>query len=309
MLREVLMNKFGAREVDLVGDLTNFSATVGYMRLKRLDLIFGDNSTAMRLRIPAAPVVKQQIASRGSGRTSFGCTQFDVDPQVTGVIPAGVDMEHHNGAGLAQFIIRIDSAALQTKLSAMTGCAIVKDITFDTSKSFATLKLQRVRRLLQFIVDEIDRWDCAVPTAALDEFEQMLLVFFLVGNAHNFSDLLERGPRAPAPWQVGLVEEYIDANWDKPITMEALTAVTGGSARSIFKGFKEARGATPMTFLKSVRLKNARLMLETPDEGSSVAGIAFACGFLNAGHFARDYHRAFGELPSATLAKARHRRG
>jgi transcriptional regulator GlxA family with amidase domain len=29
------------------------------------------------------------------------------------------------------------------------------------------------------------------------------------------------------------------------------------------------------------------------------------CGFLNAGHFARYYRQAVGELPSATLANAR----
>jgi AraC-like DNA-binding protein len=39
-----------------------------------------------------------------------------------------------------------------------------------------------------------------------------------------------------------------------------------------------------------------------------VTGIAFKCRFGNLGHFAADYRRAFGELPSDTLARHRSRR-
>jgi AraC-like DNA-binding protein len=307
-LQDALSNLFGASEVELERDTANFRATLAYVQFKRLDLIFGDTSAAVRLRFPEIAMLKQQIVLRNSGHTRFRTTQFDVNVDRTGVIPAGVEMEHHNKAGLAQFIFRIESAALQTKLSAMVGAAIVKDIVFDAPSTFARPELRRMRRLLEFIVDELDREDCDVPTAALDEFEQTLMACFLLGNRHNFTDLLEREPQAPAPWQVRLVEEYIAANWNKPITIESLAAVTGGSARSIFKAFKEARGATPMAFVKNVRLEHARRLLQAPDDGASVIAIAYACGFLNSGHFARDYRLAFGELPSATLSKARRLR-
>jgi transcriptional regulator GlxA family with amidase domain len=63
-----------------------------------------------------------------------------------------------------------------------------------------------------------------------------------------------------------------------------------------------------MAFVKSVRLQHARRMLQQPEGATSVVSVAFACGFLNPGHFARDYRLAFGELPSATLSAAKHRR-
>jgi AraC-like DNA-binding protein len=307
-MREALINALGASEVEIAGDVPNFHATLAYLRLKRLDLIYGACTTTMRLRFPEIKMVKQQIAVRGFGRTSFGATQFEVGPGDTGVIPAGVDMLHDDNAGLAQFVFRIDPAALQTTLSAMVGTAVVKPIEFSALASFANPELQRLRRLLGFIVAELGRDDGPVPPQALDEFEQMLLVSFLTANRHNFTHLLECRTRPPAPWQVRLVEEYIEANWNKPITIEALAAVTGGSARSIFKAFKDTRGVTPMTFVKAVRLEHARRLLQVPDENASVIGIAFTCGFLNSGHFAHDYRLAYGELPSATLAKARQRR-
>jgi transcriptional regulator GlxA family with amidase domain len=46
-------------------------------------------------------------------------------------------------------------------------------------------------------------------------------------------------------------------------------------------------------------------MLEQADSQSSVIQIALKCGFQNAGHFARDYRVTFGELPSATLQRAK----
>jgi transcriptional regulator GlxA family with amidase domain len=46
-------------------------------------------------------------------------------------------------------------------------------------------------------------------------------------------------------------------------------------------------------------------MLLAADRTATVVAVAFACGFSNPGHFARDYRQAFGELPSATLAGAR----
>jgi AraC-like DNA-binding protein len=253
--------------------------------------------------------VKQKIALAGSARTSFAETEIAFDAEDTGVIPAGVEMRHRNSAGLEQFVIRIDADVLQAKLSAMIGTPVVKSIAFEPRSNFAHPQLQRLRRLIAFIVAEVDRGEGAVPPQTLEEYEQLLLVCFLTANQHNFSSLLERAPRPAAPWQVRVVEEYIEANWNKPITIETLAAVTGGSARSIFKAFKETRGGTPMAFVKTVRLEQARRLLQAPDANTSVIGIAFACGFLNSGHFARDYRLAYGELPSATLSRARLKRG
>ena len=81
--------------------------------------------------------------------------------------------------------------------------------------------------------------------------------------------------------------------------------MTNVSSRSLFKSFRAARGYTPMTFAKMIRLKHARQLLGSGDSKASVAGVAFTCGFGNLGHFARDYREAFGELPSQTLARAR----
>jgi transcriptional regulator GlxA family with amidase domain len=101
------------------------------------------------------------------------------------------------------------------------------------------------------------------------------------------------------------VEEYIEANWRRALTIEEIAEETGVGVRSMFLTFKRARGYTPMSFLQRVRLEQARRMLQTPDETTSVTAVGLWCGFHNAGHFARYYRQAFNELPSATLAMAK----
>jgi transcriptional regulator GlxA family with amidase domain len=53
-------------------------------------------------------------------------------------------------------------------------------------------------------------------------------------------------------------EEYIYENWNRPIRIDELIAITGISARSLFHSFKKAHGYSPIAFAKMVRLNNAK---------------------------------------------------
>ena len=123
----------------------------------------------------------------------------------------------------------------------------------------------------------------------------------LKANRHNFSHLLDSPESCAAPRQVRLAEAFIEAHWDQAITVELLTQHTSVSARSLFHSFRQARGYSPMAFVKQVRLRHARRMLLTAEPGTTVAAIAYKCGFGNLGNFAREYRKAFGELPSHTI--------
>jgi transcriptional regulator GlxA family with amidase domain len=165
--------------------------------------------------------------------------------------------------------------------------------------------MQRLRRFIRFLVNEIDATDADIPGPAMAELEEAMMVFFLLGSRSSFSPLLERLSPAAAPWQVRRVEQYIEAHWDQPITMEALARESTASVRSIFHAFKQCRGYSPMAFLKQVRLQNARRMLSRADVVTSVLEVAVTSGFSNPGHFAKDYFERYGERPSETLRGAK----
>jgi AraC-like DNA-binding protein len=302
-----LVRYFGALAVDMNADPAVFQAHRSYVRIKNIDLVFGACSHGYQVRFPSVTLVKQQFALCGAGRTTFGSKQYVISRRETAVVPAGVEMTHEYDAGFESFIFRAEAAALQAKLSAVAGMPITRNIEFVTRSNMESPEIQRLRRLLEFMVAELDRDEEKLPAAALVEFEQMLLLAFLTANRHNYSHVLECEQPRPAPWQVRRVEDYITANWNRPITVEALASASGASTRSIFKAFKDARNCSPMAFVKSIRLQHAREMLQRPEAATTVVSTAFACGFLNPGHFARDYRLAFGELPSATLAASKHR--
>ena len=109
---------------------------------------------------------------------------------------------------------------------------------------------------------------------AAAEVERMLVMEFLMCHRHNYTHLLLREP-PPAPSSaVRTVEEFIDANWDKPIDIDAMVAVAQVSARSLFRQFRRDRGCSPADFAKRVRLNHAREMLERSNQVSSVIQVA-----------------------------------
>jgi AraC-like DNA-binding protein len=294
-VRRLLFDVFDARYFDLRQDNREFHVTWNFVRLKHVGLGYSHYNSAVSVGIGAAGVVRQMFSLAGSSRTAFGSRHFTSDRNRSALIPAGADARVDRGAGNGELRLRLDAAALQDKLGAMIGAPVSHDGP----------EMQRLRRILLFLADQLDGAEAKIPDQVLAEYEQLVMVSFLAANRHNHSHLLDRVPRAPGPWQVRLVEEYIEANWQAPLDIETLAAVTGGSTRSIFKAFKEARGVSPMAFVKRVRLENARRALQRLDENTSVIDVASQCGFLNPGHFARDYRIAFGELPSETLRQSR----
>jgi AraC-like DNA-binding protein len=274
-IRHILIERYGASEFDARKNLFGVGSL---LRLSQVDvacLYFSDNA-----------------------RVIFPATGY--------LIPSDETADCRFGSQLGQITIRIADAALRRKFAAMTGHSVSSRFEFAQSDIISlNSRLQRFRRLLNHLVSEIDTGD-SMSDLFLEEFSQLLITKFLTANKHNFSGLLERSPLSdPRPYKIRVVEEFIEANWDKPISIEDIASHTGIGTRNLFAAFKRARGYTPMSFLRSVRLQRARRILQTPATDSSVSAVYLKCGFQNAGHFAHYYRQAFGELPSETLARAR----
>jgi AraC-like DNA-binding protein len=302
---DAITAEFGARPLLIDVGSRPFRASANHLVLASGDIAFSSATASVEVQFPAVSLFKQHFTQQRNGRTRFGGQQFEVTSAQTVVIPAGVEAIHQYDAEFEQLTYRVSPSALQSKLSAIVGMPVAGRLEFATPSHFADPSLRRLKRLLEFVVTELDT--ATVPPAALAEFEQLLIISFLSGNLHNFSDLMAREHPPPAKWQVQLAEEYLEANWNRPVTVEALAAETGTSTRSLFKAFRDSRNCSPMMFVRGIRLAHARRMLQQPDAATTVMTVAFACGFLNPGHFAQHYRLAFGELPSATLAAARRR--
>jgi AraC-like DNA-binding protein len=202
-------------------------------------------------------------------------------------------------------VLRLGSASLKSKLQAMTGTRPPREIVFDNAANVEISEESPLRQLAGQLISELDATGITNSIAAI-EMESMVATMFLLGKRHNYSEALSTQPKSSAPFQVRLAEEYMEAHWDKPITIDTLTRVTGVSARSLFERFQSYRGVSPIAFLRGIRLEHARRMLMSPKPDTTVTGVALACGFLNTGHFARHYREAFGEMrPRSSPPRAR----
>jgi len=256
-----------------------------------------------RVSFPQNKQVRQPYCLSGDGRAVLRGEAFLVNTAETCVIKPDEDVVLEFGRGTKQILIWVDPDALARKRAALIGTMPDQPLALDRTIRFDSPDAQALRGLIDFIVEQLTA-EMPPPQLVADELEQTLLTHFLLANQHNFRASLEKQASHAGPWQVRMAEEYIDANWDKPITLELLSAITGASTRSLHEKFKQARGYSPMAFAKQVRLKRARELLLRPQPTTSVTTVSSACGFGNLGHFAKDYFKIFGERPSETLARS-----
>jgi AraC-like DNA-binding protein len=203
-------------------------------------------------------------------------------------------------------VLRIEDKALQRYLGVLIGRHVDKELTFRAVTT-SNPAIGSLRRAVFHFASDYNARGNNLSDLVKTETERILIMKFLISNWHNYTHLLLRQPPQSTPSTVRKVEEYIEANWDKPIDIEALAGVADVSARSLFRQFRKDRGYSPATFIKRVRLNRAKEMLERAN-GSTITEIAYQCGFQNAGHFARDFRLAFGELPSDTVRRLNGRK-
>jgi AraC family ethanolamine operon transcriptional activator len=102
------------------------------------------------------------------------------------------------------------------------------------------------------------------------------------------------------------MEDFLMTHIDRPLTLKDLYAAVKTSPRALSYGVQDLFAMSPMDYFKVKRLNGVRQSLKTCDPHlATVSGIAARWGFWSMGHFARDYKRLFGELPSETLKKRR----
>ena len=87
-----------------------------------------------------------------------------------------------------------------------------------------------------------------------------------------------------------------------PLTVRELYQAAGVSGRTLEHAFLEHFGVTPKTYIQAYRLNGVRKLLKECDPDSTkIVDVANRWGFWHMGHFANDYRKLFGELPSETL--------
>lgn len=91
-------------------------------------------------------------------------------------------------------------------------------------------------------------------------------------------------------------QEWIASNYDHASPVAAMTEMSGLSERSFKRRFAKATGMTPIEYVQTMRLEEAKQILETTD--TPVEAIANEVGYEDPSYFGRLFKRNVGLTPA-----------
>lgn len=229
--------------------------------------------------------------SRNVGRIDVGDGAFDMAAHayqfVVGVPGSGGKMDSYRGGHGMQVVVSPKALSHAGEMSNES----VWDLrhlhtTFHSSKQVSDLMSELAR--------------VCFAANAPDALNVDSLVLRLVNALKEFSDVCSRHKREAAPLDSGIVgslTEFMDAHLAEQISLESLAQLANMPSTQFLRAFRNAVGETPYQHLLRRRLEAARLSLITDE--STIAEIAFACGFSSQQHLTGLFSERFGISPAA----------
>jgi AraC-like DNA-binding protein len=208
--------------------------------------------------------------------------------------------------GFQVLLLRLDTDALQRKLAAFLG---VERARLDLRQP-AMADPSRAAKLRASVFNFARELDVAdrrfLPQLTATATEEICLGVLTDLSEHVLE--AERTPAGPSALQLGQVEQYIVANFAKPLTVEALAEISGVSGHSVVSHFLSRYGCTPYAYLERIRLDMAHFSLPGCEDQNALRLVALQCGFPSLANFERAYRDRFGQLPTLPPA-VRYRAG
>lgn len=95
--------------------------------------------------------------------------------------------------------------------------------------------------------------------------------------------------------QLKPVLEYVEANFNRPLSLMQLADVIGMNPKYFCRFFSQITGQTPMNYVNSYRIEQAAHMLCGSD--MTVTEVGLECGFSDTSHFVKTFKKYKGITP------------
>lgn len=300
-LGDKLWGAYGARLNGSERRQAPFVARANRAEIAEVVLHYCRYDTSVDIAFSHRAGIRQMLCLTGFGALTAGSRTLAITPRFTSLLEVDATFEATYRDGYQQLVLEFDPAGLARTAEAVLETAKLDFHFLEQLPVEDRLRSREIALTLGRLLGPRD----APSDIVVHELAQALKSAFLIENLPGYSDALAaRTPEASRTLAARL-EDYIQANWKRPLGVEDIAAACGVSVRSVFARFKRDRGVTPAAYVREVRLTHARRMLEAGE--GSVMDVVLACGFAGVGHFAKRYRERFGELPSTTAARARRR--
>lgn len=233
--------------------------------------------------LPASPYEARYVATQSSvgfafdsqrGTHAIGSDRllpFAAVPNGLAFVPAGCDVFSASPDGGEYLLLKRND-----------GGSLIGDRAFNNLIDAQAIRLaQRMRNALlrASVNDDWEAWAIALTERAIQ-------------SPSSF-------PPSSSPMtskRLRLLDEYIDAALDRPLSVHAMANLLGLSEGYFMRAFTQATGKSPHSYLIDRRVARARALLR--DASVSVADIAHACGFASQAHLATTFRQRLGVSPS-----------
>lgn len=306
--RDFVSRIFCAHRFDVEDNQYPFDTTITHVQIGRVSI----NSFSYGANVSIDPghlddFYLLQIVLEGAEILKYGTKEFHLHPGLVSVIGPDVSVKKSSPAGTRKLLVRIDRTLVEQICMQHLGHGLNKPLQFEVELKQNSGRGMNLGGLITFLHDQTSSRESAFRSPlVLANLEHLLTTTLLLSQQSNYSEEINSPVPSVSPGFVKRAEEFIDANADRPITIEDLSAHAGVSTRSLFAGFKKYRNTTPMAHLRFVRMRRAHRDLQSPpDKNTTVTEIALNWGFAHLGRFTAEYRKMFGESPSETLRLAR----
>lgn len=284
------------------GGLLNMELVVGEFGSVRGGLL--SYGTPAHVSVESSGHILINRTVQGRAATRNGNDEWLVTrPGECGMFDAQEALEIKSSATCQQLSLVVERTRVERELEKVIGRTTTRPLQIESPLADDTYRL--VGPALEVVEAELrDPTGLATQPIIGRHLEGLILDAVLLAQPHNFSEELRRQARPGSEGAVARAVELMEEQPTESWTIVGLASEAHVSVRALQYGFKRHLGTTPMDYLRRVRLRRARQALLDADPGATtVRDVALGCGFMHMSRFATAYREAFGEVPSATLAR------
>ncbi|MGS0737548.1 AraC family transcriptional regulator [Pseudomonas sp. GG8] len=201
-------------------------------------------------------------------------------------------------------ILRVDRQALERQLQVLLNRRLRQPLLFDIQVDAEHQGMATVRTTLDYICQLYGDASQTLLTSTMGgSLSDYLLSVLLTQLPHNYSVDLLQDQRQPMPHHVKKARDFIEQHLAEPIALAGLAQFCDVSIRTLQNGFTRFLQQTPSDYVRTRRLALVHVALQQAGPTDSVTDILLRHAVASFGHFAMQYRKQYGCLPSETLRR------
>jgi len=283
--------------VDLPGGSPRHELIANAARFNDAALVFSTYDDPVSFGFKAASCIRLNYQIRKTSELALeGRVIENASSPVGYLIPTDRPWSVRHTVGYRSLSMRIPGEVLQRKLSALLGSNREQlDLRQPSAADGRSAGL--IREAIFNFAEQLELGDPRFRPLLVEHAIDDICLKVLTGLSDHVLET-DRAPAAPSDLQLGRVEQYIVANFSRPLGVETLAEVSGVSAGSVFRHFRSRYGCTPNEYLGKIRLEMAYVRLLSCPDNNAVVAAALQLGFPSLSGFEQAYRERFGEHPS-----------